>query len=1230
MNRQNKYLERLIILILVLAFPVLPSWGQGPALKALIVTGQNNHDWKTSTPILKQILEGTGLFRVDVATSPEGADGMENFAPNFCAYNVVVLDYTGAPWCNAAQTAFVDYVKNGGGVVVFHAANNAFPEWKEFNEIIGLGGWGDRNEKSGPYIRWRDGQVVRDTRPGPGGNHGVQHAFQVINRDREHPITKGLPEKWMHAKDELYSELRGPAENLKLLATAYSDPKTRGTGEHEPVLFTIEYGKGRIFHTVLGHAGGEPRPPAMQCVGFIVTLQRGAEWAATGQVTQAVPGDFPTESEVRSRRDFVTLSLDALLLQVSAHTFGQSLAAFTGVDEQLREAISKGKPLESFEQRFIEVLNSDATYEGKKFICKKLALIGTAASVPILSKMLMVPETSDIARLALENMPDPAAGQALREALGKTSGNTRVGIITSLGVRREADAVSKLSELLKDADPSAAAAAASALGQIADPAAAKALLRAVKSAPGELRVIMLNAILACADTLCQEGKERKAVAIYEQLYDSIESPVVRGAALRGIVNASGDNAGDIVLTAIKGEDPAMQAVASQAVRELQSPKAVAAIAAELPHLPSTVQIQLLAALGDVGDDAAMPAVLIAADSSEAQVRVAALQALGLLGDGSTVVFLAKRAAMAEGKEAETARASLNRLRAADVDSAIVTAVAAESGKAKLILIRSIADRGITSGTPALIEIAGGSDAPARIEALKALRVVAEPSRMPDLVKLLVTAATDADRCEAVTTAAAVAAAIPEGSGRADAALAALPAISDIRAKCSLLDLLGRIGDDGALPVLIDLLKDQNAEIRIAAIRALSAWPEPAPMKELFAVARKEGGAEGTEALRGYVRLLGLPSDRPVAETVKQYEKALALAKDATEKERVMAGLAATKNEAALPPLFAALKDPDAAVATAAIKALSDWPNDAPLEKLRGLARRPANDIHRVLALRGYVRLIGVNSGRASLETAKMYQEAMTLAPNADEKKMILSGLAGAPSLAALQVAANALQDAALKEEAEVAAVKIAAAVAGSYPEQTKTVLGKVLETAENEFVTKQAQSTLEQLARYEEYITAWTVSGPYTKERAGAAALFDIPFSPEKEGGKQAMWQLIPAGTNRGYPFLIELDKVFSGSERAAYLRSSVWSEKDQDARMEIGSDDGVKVWLNGEVVHANNVIRPNAPNEDKVNVSLKKGWNRLLVKVTQGSGEWSFCLRLRTPEGAKLEGLRAEPGDAS
>lgn len=297
MSRTLSFL-RFVILIVTVHLVTLDSAAHAAeTLKALIVDGQNNHNWQVTTPILRKALQHTGRFDVDVTTSPASGKDLSGFRPVFRDYDVVISNYNGAPWSAATRRDLVEFVKGGGGFVSVHAANNAFPDWPEYNEIIGIGGWGGRNEKSGPYIRLRDGKFKPDNSPGRGGSHGSQHDFVMDVRAPSHPVMKGLPVEWLHAKDELYDRLRGPARNLTVLASAYSDPATRGTGEHEPLIMAIPYAQGRGFHTALGHS-----PYAMTCVGFQVTLARGTEWAATGYVTLTdVPEDFPTAGAVRTR-----------------------------------------------------------------------------------------------------------------------------------------------------------------------------------------------------------------------------------------------------------------------------------------------------------------------------------------------------------------------------------------------------------------------------------------------------------------------------------------------------------------------------------------------------------------------------------------------------------------------------------------------------------------------------------------------------------------------------------------------------------------------------------------------------------------------------------------------------------------------------------------------------------------------------------------------------------------
>lgn len=263
----------------------------GDKIRVLLIDGQNNHNWRATTPQMKKSLEQTGRFTVDVSSNLKPGDkpgeiaNTVPFPPDLGKYDVVLSNYNGAPWPAEFQKSLEESLKSGKiGLVIVHAANNAFGGWTEYNLMIGMG-W--RGNKGGDRLKLDDeGKQVRvPSGEGDGSGHRYTGVFSVVVRDVEHPVTKGMPREWMHERDELYDNMRGPIQNVHLLATAFS----KGTKAHEPMIWTVDYGKGRVSHTPMGHDVN-----GMRCVGFIATLQRGTEWAATGKVTMPLPANFPT------------------------------------------------------------------------------------------------------------------------------------------------------------------------------------------------------------------------------------------------------------------------------------------------------------------------------------------------------------------------------------------------------------------------------------------------------------------------------------------------------------------------------------------------------------------------------------------------------------------------------------------------------------------------------------------------------------------------------------------------------------------------------------------------------------------------------------------------------------------------------------------------------------------------------------------------------------------------
>ena len=332
-------LSRLLLVLFLLCS--LTASDAGEPLRALLIDGRNNHDWRSTTDHLRATLEATGRFEVEVSTAPqmrfpqvprrvkspedeaalqearqhfidpeatakaELAQRWKSWRPDFASADVVVLNYNGESWRPEVATAFLEFVRSGGGVVLVHGANNAFRTWPEFNEMIGLG-WRPAPIGRALKIDPETGETFAANNadlPNEGNSsHGSKHPFQVAVRASDHPVMRGLPPVWMHAIDELYHNMRGPAKNLTVLSSAFSDPKQRGSGLHEPLTWEVAFGEGRVIVTSMGHLwpGGMERgeQDSLRCVGFQTVFARSCEYVATGEVTLPVPKGFPGPDEV--------------------------------------------------------------------------------------------------------------------------------------------------------------------------------------------------------------------------------------------------------------------------------------------------------------------------------------------------------------------------------------------------------------------------------------------------------------------------------------------------------------------------------------------------------------------------------------------------------------------------------------------------------------------------------------------------------------------------------------------------------------------------------------------------------------------------------------------------------------------------------------------------------------------------------------------------------------------
>jgi len=801
-----------------------------------------------------------------------------------------------------------------------------------------------------------------------------------------------------------------------------------------------------------------------------------------------------------------------------------AIAAFAMLIGQHRLfAAEPGGQIPEDEQKYIAVLKSDAPLSEKARACQQLALVGTKNAVAVLAGLLDDETLGDYARFALEPIADPSVDEALRQAMGRLKGRLLAGVINSIGVRRDAEAVNGLSKLALDPASEFSGEAVAALGRIATDQAIEIIVQALSTSRPELRVAAADACLAGAERLLDIDKTQEAVKLYDAVRNADVPIHLRAAAAYGAITARGNDGIPLLIEQLRTDSPPMVEIALRAARQIPGPEVTEALVAELNKAKPVVQILLIKVLADRKDPAAYAAIKALAASDTASVRIESLKVLGELGDATAVPILLKAAA-AKGDEAAIALAGLRILKGDGVDEAIMAGMKSAKDDMRPELINVLADR----------------------------------------------------RC------------IP------------------------------------AIPIFLEQARDGNPTVARAALRGLGSLCSCQGLpKVIDALVETSDQAVREEALRAVIAITRRTLPRHESEITGLILQRLEDVDSVPAKCVLMRALPAAPGEGSLKWLQDASTDADGQIRDAAVRTIADYPDPAAAEALLNIFKSTKDKTHRIIALRGCIRLCKTTD--IPVATAmNLYKQAMTQAETPAEKKLILSGLAETPHPDALRMALEASEQPSVKAEASLAAVALAQKICAIDPALASAVAKKILSDSDSANLHSQARTIIDTIGKFEDFIVAWQVAGPYSSEGSNYSQLLNMPFDPETQG-KSVQWRPAGAGTNPEKPYLIDLLALFGGDQKVAYARTWINAGKGSQYTLNIGSDDGVKAWLNGKLVHTNDAARAAVADSDKVPLTLNHGWNCLMLKVTQNVLTWEFCARLTAPDGAKVEGIEVD-----
>ena len=567
------------------------------------------------------------------------------------------------------------------------------------------------------------------------------------------------------------------------------------------------------------------------------------------------------------------------------------------------------KPSSDQQAECLALLRSDAPAAEKALACKRLAIYGGKEAVSALASLLADEQLASWARIALQTIPEPAAEDALRQALGKLQGRLLIGVINSIAVRRDAKAAEGLIARLKDADTGVASAAAVALGHIGGPAAAETLEASLADAPASVRSAVAEGCIRCAERLQADGHSEQAVRLFDAVCRA-EVPKQRIVeATRGAILARGPAGVPLLVEQLRSPDKARWAIGLRVARELAGREATTAVAAELARATPERQALLIVALADRGDTTALPAVLAAVQSGSDEVRSAAVRALGQLGNASCVPVLLEAAASADAGLSQTSLSVLAAVPGGEVDADMLARLAKAEGKTRLVLIQLVGLRSMGAAVPVLRKAADDPDAQIRSAALIALGKAIALDDLPVLITRLAGTQNTEEAATAVKALGEGCQRMPDREACAERLVAALSS-SPVAARCRFLEVLTSVGGTKALQAVAAAAKDNQPDIQETASRLLGEWMELDAAPVLLDLAKTAADDKyKIRALRGYIRLLR-QFDMPGDQRAEMCRIAMETAQRTAEKKLLLEVIGRYPSAAMLSLAFEAAKVPE--------------------------------------------------------------------------------------------------------------------------------------------------------------------------------------------------------------------------------------------------------------------------------------------------------------------------------